>query len=328
MTKRVLLSDVAEAAEVSKTTVSLVLNDIPSIRIPEATRARVLRAAQELGYQQKFTIKRAELDRPPVIGALINEISQAYPINLLDGLQAAAEDKEVQIVIQITDGRPEREREALATLQQLGAAGVIYAMTFNAEVTPVVELERFRHVLLNCRRIDGAGTSVVLADEAIGRAAARHLLDRGYRRIAILTGDPWQIGARERRAGCEAELAEAGLAPTHVEAGMWDHRITAEITERIVSGPDRPDAIFCQNDLMARGALAALNGMDVRVPQDVAVLGCDNREFSRYLSPALTTFSVPHAEMAERALEILCAEGPLSGESIAMRGNVIQGGTT
>lgn len=328
MTKRVFMSDVAAAAGVSKTTVSLVLNDVPGTRIPKATRSRVFRAAQTLGYRHPAEIRRDSARRSPVVGVLINEISQAYPINLLDGLQSAADDLDVAALIQITDGRPERESNALTHLADLGALGIIYASSFSAEVTPTAELERFRHVYLNCRRKDSTGSSVVIADQAIGHAAIEHLLERGRRRIAIITGDPWQIGAQERLAGAKAALAAAGIAPFAIEAGMWEHGIAADAARRIMSGDARPDAFYCQNDVMARGVLAALGDLGVSVPVEVAVLGSDNREFARDLVPPLTTFDPPHAEMAEQAIRMLCAEAPLTNSSLPVMAELMLRGST
>jgi LacI family transcriptional regulator len=98
----------------------------------------------------------------------------------------------------------------------------------------------------------------------------------------------------------------------HIHSAKWGHRRAAELTREMMQGANPPDGIFCQNDLMARGAIAALHEMGHAVPDDVAVIGYDDREFARDMVPSLSTITNPHAEMAEAALERLCSAEPLS----------------
>ncbi|AJY44616.1 LacI family DNA-binding transcriptional regulator [Martelella endophytica] len=317
------MSDVAKAADVSKTTVSLVLNHVAEARIPDATRAHVFRTARELGYVSLPSTLNRDGERQTLHGLLINEISAAYPINLLDDLQTAAEARGAELILQMTGGSPEREREALMRFRDFGVSSVIYAMSFRAEVTPTIELDMFRHVFVNCRREDGRGTAVVTSGHRGGHAATRHLLEAGATRIAAITGDPWQVETRERQEGFTAALAEAGHAPFAVEAGAWSYGHAREIALAWLGSDTRPDAIFCHNDFMARGAVSAIQAAGLSCPGDILVAGYDDREVSAWPAPTLTTVTLPFTEMAERALECLSADGEIAEETHIVAGELI-----
>ncbi|WP_319517834.1 LacI family DNA-binding transcriptional regulator [uncultured Martelella sp.] len=317
------MSDVAKAADVSKTTVSLVLNHVLEARIPDATRAHVFRVARELGYVSLPSTFNRDGSRTSVIGVLINEISAAYPINLLEDLQTAAEARNSRIVIQMTGGTPERERAALVDFRNYGVKGVIYAMSFNAMVTPAIELDMFRHVFVNCQREDGRGHAIVGDSRSGGYAAARHLIERGCRRIATITGDPWQVDTRERLQGFETALAEVNLSPFAVDPGAWNYGHARELTGRWLCETRPPDAIFCHNDFMARGALSALPGSAITCPKDILIIGYDDREVAAWPSPTLSTITLPHAEMAELALEALSGDGEIESARRFVEGELI-----
>jgi LacI family transcriptional regulator len=123
----------------------------------------------------------------------------------------------------------------------------------------------------------------------------------------VITGDPWQDAARSRLNGYRRALWTSGmrLDPSYVRVGRWSHASGAEATHGLMALPSPPDAILCQNDSMARGALSALRALGRRVPDEVAVIGYDDRDFARDLDPPLTTVLLPLTEMARRAVEFL-----------------------
>ncbi|GHA16275.1 LacI family transcriptional regulator [Devosia pacifica] len=307
MSKRVRMLDIARTAGVSQTTVSLVLNRVPNVRIAEDTRQRVFDAARELGYAPGPSLAEPTTSSLRRFGVLINEISAAYPIDLIEGLQTLADDQGVQLIIQVTGGLADREAAALETLRVLGVEGIIYASTFTAIVEPTTALSALPHVLLNCRRADGVGTAIVPAERAGGFLATRHLIERGCKRIATITGDPWQEATRARLHGYRHALRRAGLSvPEHfVRTGDWSHHSGDDSASQLFALSDSPDGIFCHNDKIARGAIAAARRLGVAIPEDVAIVGYDDREFAADLEPSLTSVTLPHAEMAERAMTVL-----------------------
>ena len=323
MQKRVRMVDIARAANVSRTAVSLILNQVPGVRIAEATRQRVLQVARELGYTPGPMLADLDPDRKRLYGVLINEISSAYPIDLIYGLQNQANAQGVQIVIQVTDGVADHEVAALDTFERVGVAGVVYASTFSAVVEPSEQLGKFRHVLLNCRRTDGSGFAVLPAERHGGALAAQHLIDIGRRRIATITGDPWQFASKERLAGFHRVLNKAGLnlGAAFEQASDWGHTSGYQAARKLLDLPQPPDAIFCHNDIIARGAVALARDRELRVPDDLAIVGYDDREFAKDMG--ITSITLPFQEMAERALSELASDALLETRTIKVSGELV-----
>ena len=323
MKKRVKMVDIARAANVSRTAVSLILNQVPGVRVAEATRQRVLQVARELGYSPGPVLADFDPDRLGLYGVLINEISSAYPIDVIYGLQNRADANAVQIVIQVTDGSPDHERAALANFKRFGVQGVVFASTFSNIVTPPEELATIRHVFLNCRREDRAGLSVLPAERHGGALAAQHLIDLGCQCIATITGDPWQFATRERLAGYHRALnsAELNLGPNFERSSDWGHSSGYAAAIELLRRSERPDGLFCHNDIIARGALEAAQELGFKVPEDLAIIGYDDREFAKDMG--ITSVTLPYAEMAERALVELAKGGSLNDRVISVSGRLI-----
>jgi len=327
--KRIKMVDIARAAGVSQTTVSLVLNNIDGVRIADDTRQRVIETARKLGYTPGPALNVLERDVPPVIGVLINEISAAYPIDIIDGLHMSARAQAVQLAVFVTDGVTDREAEALASLRRLNAGGVIYANTFTTGVHPTRELDQFPHVFVNCFRTDGKGVAVVPGERAGGFVAARHLMESGCKRIATITGDSWHTSAQRRLYGFRRGLTTGGqaLAPELLIHGSWGHGSGYQSMKQLLALPEPPDGVFCQNDMMARGALTAIAEAGLRVPQDIAVIGFDDREFASDLG--LTTLIQPYADMATRAMAVLHRRKGLEAPTtLSVRCRLVQRETT
>ena len=321
--KRVKMVDIARAANVSRTAVSLILNQVPGMRIAQATRLRVLEVARELGYDPGPRLENLGQENKRLFGVLINEISSAYPIDLIYGLQSWANDQGVQIIIQVSDGVLDREMAALDNFARFGVEGVVYASSFSAIAEPPEALGNFRHVMLNCRREDSTGLAVLPAERHGGAVATQHLVDIGRRRIATITGDPWQFASKERLAGYRRTLNKAGLnlGKTYEGVSDWGHVSGYEAARELFALDQPPDAIFGQNDIIIRGVLAAARDAGLRVPQDLALVGYDDREFAKDLE--ITSITLPFVEMAERALCELADTHELADRTVFLPGTLI-----
>ncbi len=328
MKKRVKMVDIARAADVSRTSVSLILNQVPGVRIAEATRQRVLQVARDLGYTPGPALSALEPDRKRVYGVLINEISSAYPVDLIYGMQNWADAQGVQLIIQVSDGVTDHEMAALSLFERIGVAGIVYASTFSAIVSPPERLKAFRHVMLNCRREDRTGHSVMPAERHGGALAAQHLISLGRRRIATIVGDPWQFASRERLSGYHRELNKAGLnlGSQYEEVSDWGHASGYAAAMRLLGLPQPPDAIFCHNDIIARGALQAASEMGLHTPDDLAIIGYDDREFAKDLG--ISSVTLPYLEMAEKALSELVDGKPLGDRVLSISGRLLERAST
>ncbi len=220
---------------------------------------------------------------------------------------------------------PQMELRTLRALTGRGAVGLIYMAIFTRRlvVPKYVHQLKLPVVLLNCTTEDGAFPAVVPAEVGGGEAATRHLIEQGHRRIATIMGEPWMDAAKDRLKGYRRALTAAGLPydPTLVLEGDWSASAGYAATVKLLALPERPTAIFCQNDRTAIGCYEALKEAGLVIPDDISVIGYDDEEISRHLHPQLTTVVLPHRAMGQWAVEHLAtardAERPVHPVGLA-----------
>jgi LacI family transcriptional regulator len=299
--------DVANEARVSQTTVSLVLNHADGARLSPQTRHRVIKAAAKLGYQP-VRRGRAPASAATTIGFLCDEIStDPWTAIGLDGVREKAWAYGLTVTVMATRGDADMEAAALAQLAQLPLAGLVYA-TIN---TRLVEAPSWASpspiVLLNCHAAGAPLPSVLPGEVAGGHAATDVLIRAGHKRIGYVNGEASMEASRHRLRGYRQALATADLPfdPDLVREGNWQPSSGYEATRTLMALRVPPTAIFCANDLMAVGCYEALHELGLKIPDDVAVVGYDDREIAEHLHPPLTTVLLPHFEMGSIAAEWL-----------------------
>lgn len=305
------MTDVAKAAGVSQSTVSMIINNVNGARLAHATRARVLEKAAELGYQpvQREYGPRAAVQTRKVIGYLVDEISTSpHPVQSMDGARDAAWRHGCTIQLAVTRGNAEQEAAAIDALQaNPGLLGWVYSTIFTRPVQLPARLLARPTVLLNCHDDSRTLPTVVPGELAGGHAATAHLIAMGHTRIGFLNGESWMEAAQDRHKGYRRALAEAGLPfdPALVRDGDWMSGSGFDGALALMQQASPPTAIFCANDLMALGAIEAIKQLGLKVPQDVSVMGYDDQEIARYLHPPLTTMLLPNYAMGVAAVEAL-----------------------
>lgn len=310
MAKRPTMNDIGQRAGVSQATVSLVLNGVPDARIAEATRARVLEAAESLGYR-KGPRHHVPENKTRVIGLLIDEVTTTpFATPFIEGAREEAALQDVVVATFSTRGDPKLEALALDLLLSNQIIGVLYTSL----VTRPAELpERLRDVptiMLNCYDKGSRYPAVVPADVTAGYAATEALLKAGHRRIAHLAGETWIEASTDRERGYRQALAswDVPVDEDLVLRGGWTIDGGRELTNRALDLPNPPTAIFTFNDRMAVGAYDAIRMRGLSVPTDISVVGFDDEDISAYLEPPLTTVALPHEEMARLAVGMLLDE--------------------
>jgi LacI family transcriptional regulator len=305
------MTDVAQAAGVSQSTVSMVLNNVAGARLSADTRTRVLGMAATLGYRlpRREAVFADEGLLHPVIGYLVDEISTSpHPVVSIDGARDAAWAQGCLLHVAVTRNNSDQEAAAIAALQANPAlVGIVYSTIFTRAVKVPEALARTPTVLLNCHDTQRYGPAVVPAEVAGGHTATEYLIEQGHKRIGFVSGEPWMEAAQDRLKGYRRALATADLPfdAKLVRDGDWMSGSGFEHTLALMRLPRPPTAIFCANDLMALGALEALKQLGLRVPQDVSVMGYDDQEISRHTHPPLTTLVLPNYEMGAAAVEAL-----------------------
>jgi LacI family transcriptional regulator len=293
--RRVTITDVAELAEVSKTTVSHVLSGKRPVALQ--TRARVEAAIGELGYRPDGLARSLRTQRTHMVALMIPDITNPYYPLVARGLEDGM-DGGYRTFICNSDGHPEREQEFLVEVADRRADGIVLdSFTLKADSIDAIVPSSTPIVRVGTTGVDDPGYDAVHADDEHGAFdATSHLLERGHRRVAMIQG-PAGAGGK-RNEGYLRALDEAGapVDPEIVVTGEWTRSGGAAAARRLLGLPQRPTAIFCANDMMALGALDAARDLGLEVPRDIALVGFDDIEAAAIVAPPLTTVSNPAYE--------------------------------
>ncbi len=302
------LKQVAERAGVSVRTVSNVVSGF-SMVAPQ-TRERVQRVLDELEYRPNAAARHLRGGRSGLVGLAIPEITSPYFSELAGHLVQEAEARSWMLLVQQTDGDPERERRLLNGVQGQTVDGLVLSPWALSPADLRRRPDGSPLVLLGEQDADGLIDHVAVDSVAAARDATRHLIALGRTRIAAVGPQPHAHNgtAARRLEGYRAALTEAGLphdADLEVPVGRLHRPDGAEAMRRLLDGGTRVDAVFCFSDQLALGALHVALQRGLRVPADLAVAGIDDIEDGRYANPSLTTVSPDKAAIARAALSCL-----------------------
>ena len=303
--RRVLLRDVAAAANVSDSTASRALADDP--RISVATRQVVKAAAAELQYVPNAAARSLRMRHTSTLGLLIPNLDDPIHGQIAAGFEDEASRNGYCVIMVAGDDTPPRERLALKVFAEHGADAVAIV---SSAISPREGRERVdpaRLVLVqpDHRRLprrDGPVTpGVILTDDAAGvRAAVEHLLDCGYRRIAYVEGEGGASNAL-REATVAATVRSRGVRTPpqtfHAADDAW--RAPGALAAEIAADP--PEALVCYDDKLALALMDALRTLGIRIPGDVAMVGFDGIPFTAISNPRLTTVVTPAGDMGRLA---------------------------
>jgi DNA-binding LacI/PurR family transcriptional regulator len=316
------LEQVAAMAGVSRATVSRVVNGSPGVS--PVVRAQVERAVAKLGYVPNRAARSLVTRRADTVALVVSEShtrfhSEPFFAGMVRGVSGALAETGVQLLLLIAQNLDRGRLERYVVGGHVD--GVLLASLHGDDPLPGL-LERAGVPAVMVGRPAGRGGpgSYVDADNRGGaRVAVAHLVERGRRRIATITG-PLDMGVGlDRLDGYRDGLATAGLPadPGLVVPGDFTEEAGAAATARLLARPGPPvDAIFAASDLMAAGALRALRAAGRRIPEDVAVVGFEDSAVARYAQPPLTTVRQPIEEMGRQATRLLLAK--VAGEATGM----------
>ncbi|WP_330999101.1 LacI family DNA-binding transcriptional regulator [Oryzicola mucosus] len=305
---RPTMMDVAAAAGVSQATVSLVLSGTKGARLADATRARVVEAAKALGYRFVRRGTKAPPGGRSAIVFVADETSTDPWMSLaFEGARDKALEYGINMLMVVSHGDAELEANIIGGLKNLPILGLIYGTILTRLVQIPPALSDLSIVLVNCYDENREHHSVLPGDLLGGRTATEHLLLSGRSRIGFINGQQGVDAARDRLKGYKQALASNDIAfdPALVRPGNWEPSAGYEMTMELMALDNPPDAIFCANDMMAVGCFDALKQLNVRIPDDVAVIGFDDRDIAQYTHPPLSTLVLPLYEMGRTAAELL-----------------------
>lgn len=304
--RRPTINDVAKRAGVSKTTVSHVINNTRFVE--EETRQRVLQAIAELGYRPSTVARSLTTNRTETIGVIVSDASNYFFGEVLLGIEDVLRPANYGLIVCNTAEILEREAHYLDLLLRQRVDGIIAAATSQRwDILAQAEVQHMPVVFMD-RSFEGLGGPFVGVDNKRGAyLGVRHLIECGHRQIGILAGFQRLSTMRERLAGFRQALQEHDIllpekwvvtSPLSIEAGR-------EAMRQILSLPERPTAVFLNNNLLSLGALLAIKELGLRCPEDIALVGFDDHPWAAVSGPPLTVVTQPAQQLGQVAAQML-----------------------
>lgn len=303
--------DVAKRANVSPSTVSRVFNN--TARISEATRARVLQAAQELDYHPSALASGLAKKRTLIIGLVIPDIQNPYSATLARGVQDMVFSQGYVPIICNTDGDPEKELHVLREIYRHGVDGFIITPP-QLQITP--EVNRYIRKLLDKgvpivfvgNRLNDPNVDFVTSRAQDGAfQAVSYLVSLGHRAIGFIGGYYTRGIAVGRWLGYQEALItnQLPIRPEWMVETDLSQDGGEQALHRLLDLPNPPTALLAVNDLMAIGAIMACRKRGIRVPEQMSIVGFDDIPFAALTTPPLTTVAQPTYELGYKAAELL-----------------------
>lgn len=305
MGTKATINDVAEAANVSIATVSRVLNNSESVK--ESTKLRVQKAMAAVGYQNDF-VKNELNEAGKMILVIMPEITNPFYANIIEGISATADFQGYDFVMY-------KQKEFNYSLEKLKALAEVLNVCGLILLGPGFETEVLRELdkvipIVQCAEFaeDSELPYVSIDDYEASKIAVNYLLRNGRKKIALCNGPSTFKYARNREQGYIDALQEAGEPVDRsliVNLPAVSYEPAVAVLSRMISGNERPDAIFAISDVLAAAAVKAVNRAGLKVPDDVAVVGFDDTYVALMCEPALTTVHQPAYQMGVLSCKML-----------------------
>jgi LacI family fructose operon transcriptional repressor len=299
------IKKVAEEARVSTATVSRVLSDKPHVR-PEL-RQRVLAAMQDLDYRPNLVARSLRVQKSSIIGLIVSDIRNPFFTYVSRAVEDVAHAQGMSIFLCNSDENPDKEVLYLEQMRGETVAGIIFSPTRQIADTFSDLVVADQPIVVIDRRVHNADVDSVLIDNVESAyRLAEHLITHGYRRIAALFGIASTTGW-ERRKGFVQALHDHALEPdpelvSYVNATDEDGY---QATLKLLALPDRPEAIFTSNGLLATGTFRALRESGLAIPDEIAFVTFDDTPWTRLVEPPVTVIQQPTYEIGKTATELL-----------------------
>jgi LacI family transcriptional regulator len=296
---------VAKLAEVSVGTVSNVLNGISSVK--KGVRQRVLSAIEELDYHPNRAARSLAGGRSHTFAFILPDICNPFFPEMVRGAMESANQASFDVFLANIDNDPQKEINYIDSFVKRGVDGLIIATSdLSSKQSKHISALSIPVVIVD-RELPGLSRDLVMVDNYdCAYQAADHLLDLGHRHIGVILGPEQTMTTRTRLKGARDALQEAGLFdPGLVRYGSYSIDSGHEAMRAIMRKGGQLSAVFCANDLLAIGAIKAVQESGLKVPVDVSVIGIDDIMLSSLVNPALTTIRQPTFDLGAMAAKLL-----------------------
>jgi DNA-binding LacI/PurR family transcriptional regulator len=304
----VSIKDIARSANVSYSTVSRALAHSP--RVKAETRDRIQQLALEMGYSPSAVARSLVTNRTRTIGIIATTITDLFQAEIIQAIQRTALRHNHSVILTQSGPESERELAELEALRERRVDGIILiSIRAAGEYASVLQGSGIPLVFINDPCNVDYGHSLKVDSFAGACEAVRHLLDLGHRSVAYIAGPSANWDNDQRLAGYQ-ETLRANDLPVQPALIVGDGRRAEDgirSMQQLLRLPSPPTAVFCYDDTVALGAIRAVHGADLRVPQDMSVVGFDDVHLASYFEPPLTTIAQPKREMGQKAVEMVLA---------------------
>jgi LacI family transcriptional regulator len=302
----VSITDVAKAAGFSIATVSRVLNGI-DYPLAEETRLKVLEVAKQLGYRPNMIARSLRTEHTHTVGIIVENILSPFIPSIIRGIHDRLGQYDYLSITLNSDYDSAAEVDAIARLGMHQIDGIIFVESYLRSSNEVSALINKPHLFVH-RLFNSLSANSIFPDDRYGaRLAVQHLVGLGHRRIAFINGPEGWDATTNRLAGYQDELQASAieLDSALVCQGDWQVQSGYQLAQQLLALPQRPTAVFAANDLMALGVIYAAQAVGLTVPNDLALVGYDDRDFTGFMRPALTTIQMPCEQMGQIAADSL-----------------------
>ncbi|WP_163833541.1 LacI family DNA-binding transcriptional regulator [Spartinivicinus ruber] len=319
----ITIPDIAAAAGVSKSTVSLALQDSPKIK-PE-TKRKVLKAAKQLGYVYNRAAANLRRRSSEIIGMVINDLTNPFFAELAVALERSFTDSGYVVMMANTSEDMQQQAKVVRTFAEHGAAGIVICPVFGTTYEQLTtHTMKGLPIVSVMRPIEGNECDFISPDNIAGsQAITQHLLEQGFTQLAFLGGITDTSVYQNRLAGFKAALTKANIPVDQCEILPCPPTREASaqlIMARAKQGP-LPEAIVCYSDIVAFGVTFGLDRAGLKAGKDVAVTGFDDIQGCNVFSPSLTSVHIYTDQLAKLAAECLInrlkdPERPISNQTV------------
>ena len=325
------MKDIARDLGVSVITISKVLRNHPDVG--DETRERVLARVKELDYRPNLAARSLVTGRTYLVGLVVPDLLHPFFAEIAKSLSEALRQSGYYLIVSSSDEDPDLEEQEINQLlaRRLDTL-IIASCRSTVELFFRIEKQKTPYVLID-RSLPGLAANFVgVDDEAVGMLATKHLIEMGCKRIAHIRGPQTSPGNR-RVEGYKRALTQSSLKLiddyiiTEPKGDVETRQRGAEAMRQLLALEPRPDAVFCFNDPMAMGAMNYALDQGVRIPEDIAIIGCGNLHYDDALSVPLSSID-QHSrrigqEAARIALAILNSKIPPKPESVVLQPELV-----
>jgi LacI family transcriptional regulator len=309
--KKHTINDIARLANVSKKTVSRVINESPSVH--EETRTRIVNIIREVGYTPDPQARALAFRRSFLIGLIYDNPNAPYVINIQEGALGALRPAGYELVVHPCDRTsPDflNDVRNLVTRQKLNGVILLPPVSEDAAVAALLKKLECHYMRVISAPLDEPENLIMSMDRASAAQVAQHLADLGHKRIGMITGPSNYRSSHERLTGFSDALAKVdlALADEYIAHGAYTFASGVSCGEQLLALSEPPTAIFAGNDEAAAGVYRAAYLHGLRIPDDLTVVGFDDSPLASRLCPSLTTMRQPIRDMGRMAAETLVAK--------------------